>query len=120
MCGLLKTLGHQVPVILKANLDSTIFAYYYVQLAYIMTSQQTVSCKLTHDIRTTHVHVVHENGERVDGRKPWHKLVAYDSCKQKSNSVSLSASTIVREAVYSLKLYKVYTTSSVRRGGVFS
>lgn len=48
-----------------------------------MTSQQIVPCKLTHDICTTHVHVVHENCERVDGQKPLHMIVAQDSCKQK-------------------------------------
>ena len=54
----------------KADLAGTIFAYHYrAQLAYVMTSRQIVSCKLTNDIRTTHVDVVSENSARVDGRK---------------------------------------------------
>ena len=48
----------------------TIFPYdYRARLAYVMTSRQIVSCKLTLDISATHVHVVSENCARVDGRK---------------------------------------------------
>ena len=45
-----------------ADLDGTIFAYdYRVRLPYVMTARQIVSCRLTHDIRTTHVDVTSVN-----------------------------------------------------------